>query len=853
MSEERSSNLQRFSGDDDDAGKALKKWKAWVLARMITVKDLSKEQRGPMVETRPSGLCSRIAFQKEVHDQMGEALGEVFATQDGEAMKEWTARVRETFEKCQRKAKVDFPVEARGWIALHCAGLSEEQKAIVKAKTQGKLDLETVSAGIRSCFPTYRAGGSKSRRATSVFIAEENDNTPEDDETNDFPDVEAFLSDFGQTVNEEDPLSEGDVAEALAVSWKERRAEIGKLQKSRKFGAADQARRSFRIEVEELKRRPRCRRCGKLEKDNRAAETLLAQPENVEEEIYFVGAAEECIPVAINGMRALAGRPRMLGRPTLQKLCMSVEFAKGEAQILDQDSRVPLERNSAGQLLLRLVDFPVSQARTGAASAIAESFAVQQEEDLIDLQPYECLAGSAPSTGSNTAFLRNSFLIRRSPTLLKPCVLPVKARVERHGGLFARVFEKVLHDNQPTDESAWRECVNPRIPSDLTQENPDIIATDASSCDHALRRQAEIRLSARRAMVASQEAIAAVPPALPVSSGVPEEPPSPAEQPAYARRVRQRISWRHHEMLEEVMPKDTMDALRQECPAATEFVLDTKYWQRAEAQRIRDRYPDRFVGSRFVITNKVDEDGEFCGAQYVQDPETFEISYHQKEYASFLRPVNLSKSRASQKDALASSKEVVALRGLNGDVEIHVRSVPLERLCICMHSDAAWGNAKGERAQAGYVLAFAERGGEAQAFSCAAAQAEWMSLLLAEALHGSFDLRSCEPLLRKTPMVGITDCKSLYDHVASLSSLSGVQDKRVCVDIAIIKQSTERADLKIRWAPSELMVCDALTKDKSGPADLLRAILSLGRYQLAPEAEVLRAKKAHRELLQAQK
>ena len=198
-----------------------------------------------------------------------------------------------------------------------------------------------------------------------------------------------------------------------------------------------------------------------------------------------------------------------------------------------------------------------------------------------------------------------------------------------------------------------------------------------------------------------------------------------------------------------------------------------------------------------------------------------------------------------------------------------------------MHSDAAWGNAKGERAQAGYVLAFAERGllenqsavwspfcwksyklhrvvpstlgGEAQAFSCAAAQAEWMSLLLAEALHGSFDLRSCEPLLRKTPMVGITDCKSLYDHVASLSSLSGVQDKRVCVDIAIIKQSTERADLKIRWAPSELMVCDALTKDKSGPADLLRAILSLGRYQLAPEAEVLRAKKAHRELLQAQK
>ena len=103
-------------------------------------------------------------------------------------------------------------------------------------------------------------------------------------------------------------------------------------------------------------------------------------------------------------------------------------------------------------------------------------------------------------------------------------------KVERHGGLFARVFVKVLHNNQPTNESAWRECVtqalsakntmfnvagvspcqfvfgrNPRTPSDLLQENPDIIASDASSCDHALRRQAEIRLSARRAMVASQD------------------------------------------------------------------------------------------------------------------------------------------------------------------------------------------------------------------------------------------------------------------------------------------------------------------------------------------------------------
>ena len=140
-------------------------------------------------------------------------------------------------------------------------------------------------------------------------------------------------------------------------------------------------------------------------------------------------------------------------------------------------------------------------------------------------------------------------------------------------------------------------------------------------------------------------------------------------------------------------------------------------------------------------------------------------------------------------------------------------------------------------------------GGEAQVFSSGSAVAEWMALLLAEARSGAFDLRQCRKQLQATPIVGVTDCKSLYDHLKSVSSLSGVQDKRVCVDMAIIKQSIERAGLQVRWCPTELMVCDALTKDKTDPADLLRAILELGRYQLSSEAEVLSMKKAVRDRL----
>lgn len=197
---------------------------------------------------------------------MGEILGEVFALAalDQESMKQWTARVKETFEKCQRRAQVNFPEQARGWIALNCAGLSEEQKAIVKAKTQGSLEFDAISAALRSCFPQYRASGRK--KATSILQVE-----PDDDDKREpqFDDIEAFLTEHNMAFQDdsregEDQFSEAEAAEALAVSWKERRREIAKFQQARQFGAAGKSKRSFRIEVEELKKRTRCRKCNKL-------------------------------------------------------------------------------------------------------------------------------------------------------------------------------------------------------------------------------------------------------------------------------------------------------------------------------------------------------------------------------------------------------------------------------------------------------------------------------------------------------------------------------------------------------------------------------------------------------------
>ena len=353
----------------------------------------------------------------------------------------------------------------------------------------------------------------------------------------------------------------------------------------------------------------------------------------------------------------------------------------------------------------------------------------------------------------------------------------------------------------------------------------------------------------------------------------------------------------------------------------------------AAVAALRQRFPYR----KWRIGN-----GEYCGVQYNQDPQTFNITYGQKEYSEHLRPINLTKDRLKNKDALASEKEVAALRAINGaanwissqsrpdlavqtsfsqqcfpdpkvydlvfanqlvhrakqnsDVEITIQSIPWNDIGIAFHSDAAFGNAKGHRTQAGYIAAFVDKNlsenqpskwspfawksfklprvvastlaGEAQCFTTASAVAEWMSLLLAEANHGSFDLRTkeqvqshavgqvqlkCRDDISMVSIVGITDCKSLYDHVSSLSSVSKCEDKRVAIDLAILRQCMKNSGLQIRWCPSELMLADALTKDQFDPNELLRTALQIGEYQLNKEATILAVRKDQRAAREAQK
>ena len=289
---ESGSSLKYFSGDDADY-KEYRRWKTWVVNKMRVMDKLPAAARGSFVWTLLQGralecvehlqvddyhkeggddvifaLLDQRWPEKDRADEMGEIIAEVFSMRgkDGETLRQWAARSREVFDRCARKGNVKFPEEARGWVLLNCSGLSEGERAVVLARAQGDLKFDSVAAAMRSCYPELTISR---KRLSSVHVVEETDanDTAEPPSSAGFEDVELLLAEHGLTddldgVANDEEWEERHAAEILAASWKDKRKELNSLQKNRRFAQAGDLRRAFRVEVEEVKRRSKCFKCG---------------------------------------------------------------------------------------------------------------------------------------------------------------------------------------------------------------------------------------------------------------------------------------------------------------------------------------------------------------------------------------------------------------------------------------------------------------------------------------------------------------------------------------------------------------------------------------------------------------
>ena len=372
---EPSHGLRYFSGDDSVDWREYRRWKQWALNKMAVMDKLPKEARGSFIWTLLQGRALEVEHLKEHEyqkeggdkvlfelldkrwperdrtDEIGENISEVFSlrAKEGELLRTWCARSRECFDRCSRKTGVSFPEEAKGWLLLQYSGLSEEQRAVVLARTSGDLKFEALSQAMRSCFPEFSAP--KRRSSTAAHYVENDEDgwwttpdgygyPPQDSEmvpeqdTN-FQDVELFLTEHGKDDGdgaEAEAYPEDEVAELLATTWKDRRQELARLKGARRFHQADDVRRLFRVEVEELKKRTQCRRCGKT--GHWARECRVKLP-------------------AGSSSSSTAGNGPPMSASMVQFVCHSVMTANGSAKtMLDKLRSKHAERSTENELLL---------------------------------------------------------------------------------------------------------------------------------------------------------------------------------------------------------------------------------------------------------------------------------------------------------------------------------------------------------------------------------------------------------------------------------------------------------------------------------------------------------------------
>ena len=148
------------------------------------------------------------------------------------------------------------------------------------SRARGDLKRESISAALRSCYPDLVIRKKGVALVEETLVVQDQQDDADDTGDNEFEDVHQFLSDHNlgpEVESSQEAFAEDEVAEVLAASWKDRRAELNRLQKTRQFQKAKDIKRSFRVEIEDLKKQTTCNKCGRKGHWARECRTPMAK------------------------------------------------------------------------------------------------------------------------------------------------------------------------------------------------------------------------------------------------------------------------------------------------------------------------------------------------------------------------------------------------------------------------------------------------------------------------------------------------------------------------------------------------------------------------------------------------
>ena len=188
----------------------------------------------------------------------------------------------------------------------------------------------------------------------------------------------------------------------------------------------------------------------------------------------------------------------------------------------------------------------------------------------------------------------------------------------------------------------------------------------------------------------------------------------------------------------------------------------------------------------------------------------------------------------------------------------------MEDVEIAVWSDASFANAAEKKSQGGYLIAATDSGlrkarwapispwrwrsfkqdrqvastlgAELLTLSRAIAEAKWMRSMWTEATSVNYTLESDKERTLRMPITVCIDSRPAYDHLNG--QVMTIKDKRLAIEMLLVKQDVEKENVQVRWLPTDQMLVDGLTK-LGAPMELLRRVLREGRMILVENDEVI--------------
>ena len=99
--------------------------------------------------------------------------------------------------------------------------------------------------------------------------------------------------------------------------------------------------------------------------------------------------------------------------------------------------------------------------------------------------------------------------------------------------------------------------------------------------------------------------------------------------------------------------------------------------------------------------------------------------------------------------------------------------------------------------------------------------------------RSEFVLENYEQFLTARPSILVTYCKSLYDAIHKEGAAPASTDKRLAIELAIVKGKAVSGDIDLKWIDARYQIADCLTKHASRKSEgVLQKILQEAQWRI---------------------